>query len=534
MNIKLVTGMLALLAVLVPPARSQGNTFALGRVSSAGDLQGSSNSIGATISSTRPAPGRYEITLAAPGAFTGDGVGDFLVQAMVRTVGFTDRACATAVTSVDPDALVASVFVSDMEDNTDLDAPEPSNLSFQFVIHRLRPGGTISPSSRYLYATGSVTNNGTLKLGVAADGAVVSSSQAGAGDYRVRFEKSGSFSGGLDNYVIVASSGSSSSFSDNLVSGAPSSTDQDHVEFTIRSADVQNASNVNPEAEDEEFHFLVYRITDPEPAANPASRLLLGMASVQGDNGILRRGATSIPNAFLTSTRSGIGRYSLVLNAPGRFAGKSIDDFIILAGINAPDFSDRSIIAEPFLIGPDSLTINIRTNDLQVNGQLLAVAADSDFFLTIHDAVAVSRPDLRIGNKFSLTTMRGDNRYNTNAAGQRTRIVAKRTGFCRVHFAAENDGNTTESLQVRGRAGKRLVKTRCLRLSGGQVNVTAAFRSAGDLTAELRPATVTRYRIDTVLPPRSPRSRSHVRFFSAPGASPAPLDSALAEFLGRK
>jgi hypothetical protein len=497
-------------------------------------LQGSVNPIGATISTTRPSPGRYEITVAAPGAFAGDGVGDFLVQAMVRTVGFTDRACASEVTSVDPDALVASVYVSDMEDNTDLDAPEPSNLSFQFAIHRLRPSGSISPSSRYLYAAGSVTNNGALKLAVSADGSVVSCSQNGVGDYRVRFEKEGAFSGGLDNYVILASSGSSSSFSDNILSGAPSSTNQNHVEFTIRSADVQNASNVNPEADDEEFHFLVYRTTDPESVATPASRLLLGMASVQGDNGILRRAATSIPDAFLTSTRSGIGRYSLVLNAPGRFEGKSIDDFIILAGINAPDFSDRSIIAEPFLIGPDSLTINIRTNDLQVNGQLLAVAADSDFFLTIHDAVAISRPDLRIGNKPSLTTMRGDDRYNTNAAGQRTRVVANPSGLSRIHFAVENDGNTTESLRVRGRAGKGLVKTRCFRLSGGKVNVSAAFRSSGDLTAELRPTTATRYRIETVLPSGSTRSRAKVRVFSKPGADPVTFDSAWAELSHRR
>jgi hypothetical protein len=527
MKSKPLPGLLALLFALAPLARSQENTLALGRVSSAGDLQGSVNPIGATISATRPSPGRYEITVAAPGAFTGEGVGDFLVQAMVRTVGLTDRACATAVTSVDPDALVATVFVSDMEDNTDLDAPEPSNLSFQFAIHRLRPGGSISPSSRYLYATGSVTNNGALKLGVSADGAVVSSSQNGVGDYRVRFEKSGAFSGGLDNYVIVASSGSSTSFSDNILSGAPSSTNQDHVEFTIRSADVQNASNVNPEAEDEEFHFLVYRTTDPESVATPASRLLLGMASVQGDNGILRRGATSIPGTFLTSTRSGIGRYSLVLNAPGRFAGKSIDDFIILAGINSPDFSDRSIIAEPFLIGPDSLTITIRTNDLEVNGQLLAVAADSDFYLTIHDAVATSQPDLRIGKKPTLSTMKGNNLYNSTALGQKILTAPSSSGLARIHLATENDGNVTQDLMTRGKRGPGLSKTRCFQLTGGKKNVTAAFLAASTTAPAVRPGDAVRYEIRTTLPNNSAKSRSVLRFQT--GTSP--LDRAAAQIV---
>jgi hypothetical protein len=529
MNTKIISGLLALLFSLSPLARSQENTIALGRVSSAGDLQGSANPIGATISSTRPSPGRYEITVAAPGAFAGDGVGDFLVQAMVRTVGLTDRACSTEVTTVDPDSLVATVYISDMEDNTDLNAPEPANLSFQFAIHRLRSGGSISPSSRYLYATGSVTNSGFLKLGVAADGAVVSSSQNAVGDYRVRFEKAGAFAGGLENYVIVASSGSSTWFSDNLLSGAPSSTNQDHVEFTIRSADVQNASDVNPEADDEEFHFLVYRTTDVESVATPASRLLLGMASVQGDNGILRRGATSIPGTFLTSERSGIGRYSLVLNAPGRFAGKSVDDFIILAGINSTDFSDRSIIAEPFLIGPDSLTIAIRTNDLEVNGQLLAVAADSDFFLTIHDAIATSQPDLRIGKKPSLTMMKGNNLYNSNARGQKILTSPSSSGLAKFHLASENDGNVTQDLLTRGKRGPGLLKTRCFRVTGGKTNVTAAFLAAGTTAPAVRPGEAVRYEVRTTLPNNSAKSKSVLRF----QAGSAPLDRAAARIVRR-
>jgi hypothetical protein len=534
MNTKPLPGLLALLVALAPLARAQENTLALGRVSSAGDLQGSVNPLGATISATRPSPGRYEITVDAPGAFAGDGVGDFLVQAMVRSVGLTDRACSSEVLSVDPDTLVIAVYVADMEDNTDPDAPEAANLSFQFAIHRLPSGTAITPQSRYLYATGSVTNNGTLKLGVAADGALVSATQNGAGDYRVRFEKAGAFGIGLDNYLVFASSGSSVSVSDNILSGSPSSTNGNQLEFTIRSADVQNASNVNPEAEDEEFHFHVYRITEAETTGKAGTALLLGLASVQGTNGILRRGATSIDGAFLTSERSGIGRYSVVLHAPGRFTGKTVDDFIIHAGINATDLSDHSIIAEPFLVDSDSLTIAIRTNDLQVNGQLLGVASDSDFFLMIHDAVATSQPDLRIGNRPSLTTMRGDNRYDTNAAGQRARVVAKPSGVSRIHLAVENDGSTTESLKVRGRAGKGLVKTRCFRLSGGKVNVTAAFRSAGDLTGELRPTAATRYRIETLLPAESPRSRATVRVFSRPETGPEPIDSALAELVRRK
>lgn len=521
-----------LLFVIPFQARSQENTIALGRVSTAGDIQGSVNPIGATISATRPSPGRYEITVGAPGAFSGDGVGDFVVQAMVRTVGLTDRACATEVSSVDPDSLVATVYISDMEDNADLDEPDPSNLSFQFVIHRLRSGGSVSPNSRYLFATGSVTNTGALKLGLAANGATVTASNLADGDYRVRFEKIGAFGGlGLGDFVIVASSGSSSSFSDNIVAGAPNSINADHLELTFRSADVQNASNVNAVAEDEEFHFLVYRMTESESTGKAGSRLVLGMASVQGDNGILRRGATSIPGTFLTSERSGTGRYSVVLNAPGRFSGKSVDDFIILSHINAPDFSDRSVIAEPFLISPDSLTVAVRTNDLEVNGQLVAVAADSDFFLTIHDANASNRPDLLTGKSPSLTKMRGDNRYNTSGAGQKLRLRSSGAGKIRYHVASQNDGNVLQTLRFRGKIGAGHRKTRCYRISGGKVNVTATFRTTGDLVEDLRPADAARYRIESTLLADSTKSRTTVRCSTNSPAAPGVLDATKADIL---
>jgi hypothetical protein len=202
--------------------------------------------------------------------------------------------------------------------------------------------------------------------------------------------------------------------------------------------------------------------------------------------------------------------------------------------LNNSSHIDRIPSVRGMILGPDSFAFDVRTNDIENAGEAFGVAEDNDFFLTIHDAVAVSQPDLRIGNKPSLTTMRGDDRYNTNAAGQRTRVVAKPSGLSRIHFAVENDGNTTEALRVRGRAGKGLVKTRCFRLSGGKVNVSAAFRSSGDLTAELRPTAATRYRIETVLPSGSARGRAKLRVFSTPGTGPMPLDTAVADLWQRK
>jgi hypothetical protein len=530
MNTKILPLLSALLLSLAPAARAQETTIALGRVASAGDLQGSTNPIGATITTTRPGTGEYEITVAAPGAFVGDGVGDFLVQAMVRTVGLTDRACSTRVVSVDPDTLVAAVYVADMEDNTNLNAPEPGNLSFQFAIHRLPSGGTTSPASRYLHATGSVTNGGFLLGGATADGSILSVSQLGDGDYRVILSKTGAFPHGLGDYIVLASSGSTLAVSDNILSGAPSSINPDELQITVRAADVQNASNVNPEAEDEAFHFAIYRTVEAEAIGNASSRLLLGMASVQGDNGLLRRGLTSIPGAFLTAERSGIGRYNLIVNAPGQFAGRTVDDYVVQIGINSPTHTDISGNATPFLIDANSITINIRTNDLQVNGQLLGVAADSDFFLTIHDAVANSRSDLRIGRKSSLSTMKGNGIFNSNARGQTITTTPSSTGLVKIHLATENDGNITGDLITRGKRGKGLSKTRVFRVDGGKTNVTAAFRTSGDAVAGIRPGAIVRHEVRTTLRPDSPMSRVKLRFSAGPGTG----DSALAQITRKR
>ncbi len=205
-----------------------------------------------------------------------------------------------------------------------------------------------------------------------------------------------------------------------------------------------------------------------------------------------------------------------------------MSDFSVQAFTNNLSHIDRIPSVRGMILGPDSFTFDVRTNDVENNGETFGVAEDNDFFVTIHDARAVPRPDLSIGSKPALTTMRGDNRYNTNSTGQKVGIRTRKSGAARIHFVAENDGNTTDSLRIRGIAGKGLKRLRCFRITGGRQNVSAAFRASGHLAEGLQPGTKWRYEAGAAMSPRLPQRRSQLRILARPGSLEAPLDANLA------
>ncbi len=160
--------------------------------------------------------------------------------------------------------------------------------------------------------------------------------------------------------------------------------------------------------------------------------------------------------------RSGSGRYRLVFTAPGAFAGRELDDFAFQVHRDSASNDDNHTSVRHRLHrrrldhrrcaherSPDQ-----RRSLRRRRGQRL---------LPDHARGARHLPPRSPYREQTLADddARCDDRYNTNAAGQRTRVVANPSGLSRIHFAVENDGNTTESLRVRGRAGKGLVKTRC-------------------------------------------------------------------------
>jgi hypothetical protein len=225
--------------------------------------------------------------------------------------------------------------------------------------------------------------------------------------------------------------------------------------------------------------------------------------------------------------RNGAGRYRITLSAPGLFAGRSLEDFVMQVHLNNSSHIDRIPSVRGMILGPDSFALDVRTNDIENAGETFGVAEDNDFFLTIHDAVATSQPDLRIGKKPSLTKMKGNDLYNSNARGQKILTSPSSSGLARIHLATENDGNVTQDLKTRGKRGPGLSRTRCFQLTGGKTNVTAAFLAAGTTATAVRPGDVVRYEIRTTLPADSAKNKTALRFQSGS----APIDRAVARIV---
>src|SRR5688572_4741820 len=87
-------GLLASLALVLTGSGTlyaQDNIVALGRVSGAGALVNGTSSVGATITPVRNSAGDYTVTITAAGAFTGDDVNDFAVQAAIAATTSADE-----------------------------------------------------------------------------------------------------------------------------------------------------------------------------------------------------------------------------------------------------------------------------------------------------------------------------------------------------------------------------------------------------------------------------------------------------------
>jgi len=110
----------------------------------------------------------------------------------------------------------------------------------------------------------------------------------------------------------------------------------------------------------------------------------------------------------------------------------------------------------------------MRVNDVENAGESFGVAEDNDFFLTIHDAVATTQPNLRIGRRSGLTTMKGNGHYNSSGAGQKLSVETSLSRKSRFFFAVENDGNVTDALRVNGKAPRLQSRSRTFRLTGGR------------------------------------------------------------------
>jgi len=180
-----------------------------------------------------------------------------------------------------------------------------------------------------------------------------------------------------------------------------------------------------------------------------------------GPDGVLYNSANAV-DGMINTSRLAVGSYEIVLSRPGAFA---------------EDNAFASVQVQIF--DPDTMHLNVAVNDVEHSGTNMGVPTDAGFAIALYDGRAAHQADLKIGRGRELSTMRGDDLYRADAAGQRLRFKKVPRRGVRYFHAVENDGNVTDRLVLQAKDRGRGLRVRHRRLAGGAANVTAALRSSG-------------------------------------------------------
>jgi len=313
-----------------------------------------------------------------------------------------------------------------------------------------------------------------------------------SGDYNVTLTKAGAFAGDVLNDYVLALSARATGDQDQAVRGAPSNAgSDDEIIFNIHTDDVQDIPDANTETPtSEDFYFTVYRIAPTNGL--PASRLLVALARVD-DAGVL----LSSPNAFdggtLSASQVGAGNYHVTIVSSGAFAGRSATEFVAHANLDQSVSADEAIMSNVTIPDENTLRVSVNINDVEQSGNDAGLPINRPFFLSLFDARAELQPDLRIGEKGSLTKMKGNNKYNVTGAGQQLKLELVSTSRKKYFFALENDGNIADNVRVKEKGAGSRMRTNYFRLTGGRANVTAKVKKAGSVEEAVNPGAFVRY-----------------------------------------
>lgn len=478
----------AAMGFFAPLKAAEDSLIAMGTVdASTPAFFNSTNTVGGVLSLVDNGTGDIDIVIDAVGAFAGSASDDFLVE-ITKLTGDTDNYAYGIATNVTDDQLTVTTRGVDLEDTTDPNDSKDSDTDFNFVIRRMPAAGSIGAGTGLLLGLGWATTTGDLTTGFGVNGVAVATSQTGVGIYEVTFTKTGAFAGDFATDYVALAQVRGSGTDDELagVRDVDVSSD-DNVVVEIRVHDVQEAvAGGAGSLADDDFFFSVYRIPAVPTDASPASALLIAGANVNG-GGTLQKGSTSLPGGVVTATDTADGTYEVDVVAAGAFAGKSSSQYVAVATIADHLKRDKLIQASVSLINDSTLRVTVKTVDVEVDGNATGVATDESFSLVLYDAAPTFQPDLQIGQKRNLTTMKGDDVFNTNGAGQGIKVKLPLYGAGRFHFALENNGASMDNFLVKEKGAGSFVRTNYFRLTGGRTNVTAKVRTGKEVASEVAP-----------------------------------------------
>lgn len=487
----LITKTLLLAAMLLGSTQltfaQEPTLIAFGRVDETGGITRYATTVDATISGMGFTNGRCVVEVERENAFIGYTVDEIVVHTTLTSPFYKKTNVITSINDLTDHKISVDVRMSNIEDSAAPDAHEPEDCPFYFAIHRI-PGGasTIPDTSPYLFATGRYGSFGAISSGVTVPDCEVSSNWVSDGYVELTFTKPGAFADddGSD-YVVIATPYSTGS-QDKMVRVYTSdfATD-DSVTIRFRSYDAQDESdddNIDPI--NETVYYTIYRVPTTHANSYYTSNQLTAMGRIDGSDGSIFGATTSLPGGIISANRVGTGNYEIFIESPGAFAGLNLNDFTLQLGIDHHANIDELVSGRAVVVDDNTLRIDAHVDDVEQPGTDLGTPTDRNVTFFLHSTQVDLKSDMMIGKKLNAAKMKGNNRYNTNAAGQkiRTRVKSNRAKY---FFAVQNDGNLHDTLTVR-KAGKiRGIKPRIIRLTGGKANVTAKIKSSGFQMADL-------------------------------------------------
>ena len=275
--------------------------------------------------------------------------------------------------------------------------------------------------------------------------------------------------------------------------GATSVISDDTVLLEVYTDDVQQAvAGDSPVPANEPFHFSIYRLTGPETSGESASRLVRAVASIDSSGG-LTSGATRFGAGVLSASRISEGLFQLDLAQPGGFAGVSSNRFVVHAFDNSSATSDELIGAEVSVFDDNTLRVEISATDVEADGEATGTLNDRNLFVVIYDTEPDFGPDLGVGTKKSLTSMKGRGILNSSGAGQGIKLNLTGTNQRKFFIAAENVAHSVDSLRLKGISTRGPLATTFFRVTGGKTNVTAEVKIGAVVSEDVIPGRIIRF-----------------------------------------
>jgi hypothetical protein len=482
---------LAVLTTLTGHLIAQDNIVALGRVSGAGTLLSGKSSVGAVITPVRNGVGDYTVTFTAAGGFAGVNANDLAVQAAIASSAAGDDTIKADVSAVTANSVTVEVQIDDVENNPS--GQVAADADFFFTLFRA-PNTAVAPATTpYLLASGRVNAAGTVQTSLGRHGVTASAILSGVGDVELTLADPGGFVGDVTTDYVLALTLEGSGASGHAIRGdVVDVTDDGELVVNVHTDDVQaviDAADGVPASR--AFFFTVFKLT-PMPANTSDTSALIAQARVDAA-GTLLSGPNAFDGGLVTSARLATGDYRVTITSPGAFSTRTAADFVAHATLNQSNSDDDGIMTEVVLENANTLHIDVSVTDVEASGEVEGLATDVGFYLTILDTVTDYQPDLRIGKRGGIMSMKGNDRYNSTGGGQALRLALEKLKWSKYYFVLENDGNTADNIRLYEQARGNVLRTKYFRLTGGRGNVTGSVIRTGLIESDVTPGGFIRY-----------------------------------------